>query len=66
MAVQLHRVLAGQPLDVRGDDPPHVDRLARSLTIRYPAPQAFTLDGDLFRAADITIRCGPRVRIVRP
>ena len=62
MALQLRRVLAGEPL--RGT--PHLDRLAGEVEIRFAVPQTYTLDGDLFRDARINIRCGPPIRILRP
>ncbi len=61
MALQLPRVLTGRPL--RGT--PHEDRLLRTLELRFERPQAFTIDGDLFRAEHVALRIGPRVRVCR-
>ncbi len=62
MALQLHRVLAGRPLD--GD--PHVDRLVGEATVRFPTPQTFTFDGELYREREVSLKIGPRIYIVRP
>lgn len=62
MALQLPRVLSGRPL--RGQ--PHLDRLAEAAHLRFTAPQSYTLDGDLFRAAEVSLAAGPRIRIARP
>lgn len=62
MALQLPRVLGGRPLG----GTPHIDRLAERAVLRFTEPQPFTLDGDLFRAEEVTLRIGPRVRIVLP
>jgi diacylglycerol kinase family enzyme len=62
MALQLPRVLAGEPLE----GSPHVDRLARELHARFDTPQTFTLDGELFRDREVRIRVGPRLWVVKP
>jgi hypothetical protein len=36
------------------------------VTLRFSAPESFTLDGELFRERDVDIRVGPRIWIVRP
>lgn len=62
MARQLPRVLRGEPL--RGA--PHLDRLARSLRLRFTSPQPYTLDGDLFRATEVDVEVGPRIPVIGP
>ncbi|HUS65058.1 MAG TPA: diacylglycerol kinase family protein [Kofleriaceae bacterium] len=62
MGLQLHRVLAGQPLA----GSPHLDTLAAHARIRFAEPQTFTLDGELFRERDVDIAVGPRLWIARP
>lgn len=62
MALQLHRVFRGRALAGQ----PHLDRLAASARIRFTEPQTYTLDGELFRAAEVSIVTGPRVSIARP
>lgn len=62
MALQLPRVLGGRPLE--GE--PHIDRLVREVDLRFNGMQGFTLDGDLFRAEEVKLRIGPRIRIVVP
>jgi diacylglycerol kinase family enzyme len=62
MALQLHKVMLGRPLD----GGPHLDVLARRARIRFAEPQTFTLDGDLFRERLVEIAVGPRLWIVRP
>lgn len=61
MALQLPRVLAGRPLA----GSPHLDVLARSAHLRFPSPEPFTLDGELYRAREISIEIGPRLSIAR-
>jgi diacylglycerol kinase family enzyme len=61
MALQLHRVFAGQPLS----GAPHLDRLATRVHVRFAAPQTYTLDGDLFRASEVELVTGPRLSIAR-
>lgn len=61
MALQLRRVLAGQPLE----GAPHLDVLARRARLRFDAPQTFTLDGELFRESCVEIAIGPRLWIAR-
>jgi diacylglycerol kinase family enzyme len=61
MALQLGRVFAGKPLH----GAPHLDRLATRVQIRFAAPQTYTLDGELFRAADVELVTGPRMQIAR-
>lgn len=60
MALQVHRVLLGRPLSGF----PHLDRLARSMEIRFRAPHSYTLDGELFRERRVVIGMGPRVRLL--
>lgn len=62
MALQLHRVLGGRPLA----GAPHLDRLAARAHVRFASLQTYTLDGDLFRAREVTLAAGPRVWIARP
>jgi diacylglycerol kinase family enzyme len=62
MALQLHKVLLGRPLD----GAPHLDVLAQRARIRFASPQTYTLDGDLFRETDVEIGVGPRLWIARP
>jgi diacylglycerol kinase family enzyme len=62
MALQLERVLTGKPL--RGN--PHFDVQAREARLRFARPEPFTLDGELFREAQVEISAGPRVWIARP
>jgi len=61
MALQLPRVFGGRPLTGR----PHLDRLAARVDIRFGAPQSYTLDGDLFRASEVSLATGPRLQIAR-
>jgi diacylglycerol kinase family enzyme len=63
MALQMPRVLTGRPLQ----GAPHVDRLASTVELRFPAgAESYTLDGELFRAERVRIRSGPRIRVVKP
>lgn len=62
MALQLHRVFGGKPLI----GAPHLDWLASRVHIRFAAPQTYTLDGELFRAAEVELVTGPRLAIARP
>lgn len=62
MALQLHRVVRGQPLA----GAPHLDRLAQRAEVRFAQPQTYTLDGDLFRATTVALAVGPRVWVARP
>jgi hypothetical protein len=58
---QLPRVIAGEPL--RGRD--HLDEpAARELSLRFAAPDAYVLDGDIVHAGAVTVRAGPAIRIV--
>lgn len=59
LAAQLPNVLTGRALGGAG----HVDALARSLSVRFPADDAFVLDGDLFSASRIEVEAGPVLRI---
>lgn len=65
MARQLPRVLSGAPLS-SPEAAAHVDRMARALRLRFPAPQPYTLDGDLFTAAEVAVDIGPRLQVVCP
>lgn len=60
MARQLLRVRRGEALS----GAPHLDRLARSLRVRFSSPQPYTLDGDLFRATEVELEIGPRLHII--
>jgi diacylglycerol kinase family enzyme len=62
MALQVDRVLAGQPL--RGN--PHHDVQAREALLRFARPEPFTLDGELFREERVEISAGPRIWIACP
>jgi diacylglycerol kinase family enzyme len=62
MALQVHRVLGGKPLD----GGPHLDVLAQNARIEFAQPQTYTLDGDLFRETIVDISVGPRLWIARP
>jgi diacylglycerol kinase family enzyme len=62
MALQLHKVLTGRPLD----GGPHLDVLASSARLRFAEAQTFTLDGELFRERDVRLSIGPRIWIARP
>lgn len=77
MARQLPRVLAGRALvgpgspqaesSADGDrQDMHLDRMAADLRLRFPAPQPYTLDGDLFTATEIHISAGPRLLVLCP
>jgi diacylglycerol kinase family enzyme len=61
MALQLHKVLAGRPLD----GGPHLDTLAQRARVRFASPQTYTLDGELFRDVAVEIGIGPRLWIAR-
>lgn len=61
MALQLPRVLSGRPLS----GSPHVDRPAAEATMAFRKPEVWTLDGELYRAQELSVRVGPRLRIVR-
>jgi diacylglycerol kinase family enzyme len=62
MALQVHRVIGGRPLE----GGPHLDVLAQRARIHFHAPEAYTLDGELFRETDVEISVGPRLWIARP
>jgi diacylglycerol kinase family enzyme len=62
MALQLHRVLRGQPLA----GGPHLDTMAKEARIRFAQPETYTLDGDLFRDTSVHVRVGARMWIARP
>lgn len=55
-------VLRGKPLG----GPHHVDRLARSFTVRFDDSGPFVLDGELMQASAIEVRAGPRLRVMEP
>jgi diacylglycerol kinase family enzyme len=61
---QVWRVVAKQRLS--GDDV--VDRLVSRFTIRYPIPDRgpYVLDGDLFRAHEVTVGVGPVLSVLLP
>lgn len=61
-ALQLPRILRAEPL--RGA--PHYDLMACAAKLRFEAPQALVLDGELFRAAAVDVTLGPRLRVLRP
>ncbi|HJZ88603.1 MAG TPA: diacylglycerol kinase family protein [Polyangia bacterium] len=62
MVVQAARVFGGRPL--KGQ--PHTDVLAARARLRFAEPQTYTLDGDLFRASEVELACGPRLDILTP
>jgi diacylglycerol kinase (ATP) len=54
-------VILGQSIGGAG----HIDQLIEHFAISFPQPDgAFVLDGDTFRARDVSVGIGPRVRIV--
>jgi diacylglycerol kinase family enzyme len=58
---QLPRVIAGER--IRGRD--HVDEpTARELSLRFAAPDAYVLDGDVVHAGAVNVRAGPAIRVV--
>jgi diacylglycerol kinase (ATP) len=61
---QVVRVLAGRPL---GGEP-RIDTLARSLRVRFDEERgsAYVLDGDVFRAGEACVECGPRLPLLVP
>jgi diacylglycerol kinase (ATP) len=61
MALQFRKVVGGQPLDGR----PHLDVLAQRATLRFAAPDVFTLDGELYREREVSIAMGPRLWIAQ-
>jgi diacylglycerol kinase family enzyme len=61
LAMQLPAVRAGRALD----GAPHLDRLASVARVRFDEEEPYTLDGDLFRARELTVAIGPRINLVR-
>jgi diacylglycerol kinase (ATP) len=60
---QMPRVLTGRPL--RGE--PTIDALARSFELRFDGqPDAYVLDGDVFRAREVRVDLGPRLPLLVP
>lgn len=59
---QMPLVLAGKPL--RGKD--HVDALAKTIEVRFPEPDAYVLDGDVYGAGRVTVEPGPAIRVLSP
>jgi diacylglycerol kinase family enzyme len=60
LATQVPRVLTGRGMV--GDD--QVDALVKSLRVRFEGGGAYVVDGDLFRAAEVTVDVGPVVRVM--
>jgi hypothetical protein len=62
---RLPRVLRGVPIGAPPE--PHFDDLVTELTVSFPdSPGPFVVDGDLRVAYRVTVRAGPRLRILRP
>lgn len=62
---RLPRVLRGVPIGDPGE--PHFDGLAGELSVSFPGKSgSFVIDGDLRRAASVTVTAGPVLRILRP
>ena len=61
MARQLPAVLAGRALV----GTPHLDRLAARALLQFDSDEPYTLDGELFRAREITIALDAPLSIVR-
>jgi hypothetical protein len=53
-------VLAGKRIGGAG----HFDDLVRDFTVRFPKEGPFVLDGDVFRAASVTVSAGPVIQVV--
>lgn len=63
LGAQAPRVLAGLPL--HGD--PHIDALARSLSVHFDAPLgAYVLDGDVFHAREVRVEPGTVLQLLLP
>jgi diacylglycerol kinase family enzyme len=63
LGLRVPRVFAGRPLG----GSPHVDALARSLAVDFGSlDAAYVLDGDVFRAASVTVEPGPSIAVVSP
>jgi len=62
LARQLPRTFMARPLS----GPGHFDRVLSEARIEFDEPQAYTLDGDLFRARVLTLRRGPRIQLSIP
>lgn len=62
LAKRTHKVLLGQPLGGQGA----VDQLAKTITVRYPAPARFILDGDTLSVDSFSLRPGPSIDVVTP
>ncbi len=61
LGAQMHRVLAGQPL--QGE--PRIDALAEELEVRFDDPDAaYILDGDVIPATRVTVARGPTVSVL--
>jgi diacylglycerol kinase (ATP) len=56
------RCLRGKPLAGQ----PTFDILAEHAELRFARPQSYALDGDRFRATEVSLRAGPRVTILTP
>ncbi len=57
---QMPLVLAGKRL--RGKH--HVDTLAREVTVRFAAEDAYVLDGEVFRTSEVRLAPGPLLRVL--
>jgi diacylglycerol kinase (ATP) len=58
---QMPLVLLGKRLRGRG----HVDGLVREARVRFAAPDAYVLDGDVHAAREVTVRPGPALVLLR-
>jgi diacylglycerol kinase family enzyme len=57
---QMPLVLMGKRLRGRG----HVDALVREARVRFAAPDAYVLDGDVHTTREVTVRPGPRLELL--
>jgi diacylglycerol kinase family enzyme len=55
-------VLAGKSIGGRG----HFDDLVRAFTVRFDPSGPYVLDGEVLRAAEVTVSAGPVLRVVSP
>jgi diacylglycerol kinase family enzyme len=60
LATQVPRVLTGRGMV--GQD--QVDELARVMRVRFADAGAYVVDGDVVRAAEVTVEAGPVVRVI--
>ena len=63
MALQMPSVLTGRRLRSWHANR-HLDRLATRVEARFPQPEVYTFDGELYRERELDIRIGPRIDIV--